>query len=251
MLGKGIAATALLLLLACAGAAHADVTAVFTQPNVFTYTVELRSNGDMRREIPSNGDASRGILPSKPGAYMLMLQGQCFDVVPTPSGMVVDRCDDAAAALFAVENERAPSSAKDLHEASKNMPDLQYFTKRGLVTVHGREGTAYYLLGQQTGTPYLVISTDPELAPMGAMTARELAIAMGPAPMPPDNPIVGQMEAILNSGCPLTFAGAELTSVSHGPIDPARFALPGPPETQEAIMKRLRAQPRGHVLTIR
>jgi hypothetical protein len=226
------------LTLLVAGPACADMTAVYENPaKSFHMKIELAANGDLRGEVAA-----------KPGVYFLKVQGRCYFVVPSPTGLVVDRCEDTMAAVMAVANERTPGLAKLTEQAGKfKFDDKPFLTKGDEVTVQGRRGTAYYfaLSPGEKSQPVLVISSDPDLAPLGAamVTQSEMTASMSPTPM--KNPLADEMTTILKTGAPVAIAGAELTTVSRDQIDRARFALPGPVESRDAIIKRLRSTTTG------
>jgi hypothetical protein len=220
-----------------AGRAHADMTAVYEKPDKsFRMTVEMVSNGDVRVEVAA-----------KPGMYLLTLKGKCYAIGPTPAGTVVDRCEDAAAAAWTVANERFPDFSKMMEAAGKmKMPQGDLFTQGGTVTVQGRRGMAYsFARSPQNVAPLVVISSDPELAPLGQLMARQLEISTALSPVQIANPVADQMKTLVKTGGPLLMFGAELTTFSHDPIDPVRFALPGPVEDRETITRRLRSTTTG------
>jgi len=222
------------LFLALAGPAFADTTAVFERPAAnFKMTVEIASNGDLR-----------GDVAGKPGTYILTINGEGYVVIATPKGVVVDRVEDIGAALKVVAEKRLPGYSammKDLGPdvAGSGIP----FVKGDEVTIQGRKGTPYYFSGPQSPgiPPLLVISNDPDLAPIGVAMAGQLAMSEHLQLFASHNPFNLSLKAIMKTGAPIEFAGAELTTVSHDPIPPSRFELPAAPESRDDIIKRIDA----------
>lgn len=218
-----------------AGPALADTTAVYEIPAAkFRMTLEIAANGDVRGDIAGN-----------PEVYVLTLGGQGYFVIQTSSGVLVERVEDTLAAVKAVAEKRLNSAYRDMMSAADS-PDLagmgDLFTKGDDIVVQGRKGTPYYFSsrGGPGVSPVIVISSDPELAPLGVAMAGQMA--MTNSLQFGANPLSREIEAIMKSGAPISFAGAELTTVSHEPIPPARFELPAPPQSLQDIIKRIDAR---------
>jgi hypothetical protein len=218
-----------------AGPALADTTAVYENPAAnFKMTLEVAANGDVR-----------GDVAGKPGVYFLTLSGQGFFVIQTSSGVVVDRVEDVAAAIkFVAEKRFDPSILALMKADSPELADMSdLFTKGDDIVVQGRKGTPYYFSGPRRPdvSPVVVISSDPELAPLGVAMARQVAISASIQLFADTSPFNLELETIMRSGAPIEFAGAELTMVSHEPIPPSRFELPAAVESREDIIKRIDA----------
>jgi hypothetical protein len=229
------------LLAMCAQPALADITATYEKPDKsFSMTVELADNGDLR-----------GSVTAKPGSYFLVRNGQCYGVIKTPAGLVVDRCEDLMTAVVTVAEERTPGYQKLMKDSAQvKLPDQPYFAKGEEVTIRGRTGLAWYPAmpaGAPRPSPVLVISQDPDLAPLGTAMVRQVEMSerMQPFAAASDNPFSRQFKDLLKSGAAIYFADAELTTVSHDAIPPSRFELPGPVESLAEVVKRVRANNTG------
>ena len=219
--------------------ALADITATYEKPDKSSMTVELADNGDLR---------ATGF--NKPGAYLLVRNGQCYAVIPTAAGSVVDRCEDLMPAVMAVAEERAPGYQKSMTEVAGRMKSATgtFLVKGEEVTIRGRTGVAWNTRPMAAWAarlpPFIVISQDPGLAQLGRAQALQAEMAARTTPMA-DNLFSRQITDLLKSGAAISYAGAELTTVSHDPIPPSRFEPPGPPEALADIVKRLRANSTG------
>lgn len=218
-----------------AGPAFAQTTAVYEAPGVgFRMTIEVAANGDVR-----------GDIAGKPGVYVLTRGGQGYIVIQTADGVVVERVEDEAAALKVVAEKRLGPSFRAMMESIG--PDLAregpLLTKGDDIVVQGRKGTPYYFPGPRRPDmpPVVVMSSDPDLAPLGVAIAGQfdlsgrLQIFSGP------NPLSSELDVIMKTGAPIAIAGAELTTVSYEPIPASRFELPAAPSSLEAIIKRIDA----------
>lgn len=246
-------------LICAATAATADTTAVYHARNKsfpLEMTVEIANDGSARYQM------------SMGRTYGLILGGVDYFVEVGADGVLVDRLDD----LITVQKE-AMGELIPVHKGVETPADSK-LVPIGTITINGRIGKAYgYMKGTghspavlinpdpgptmttrnptpsdvkaATATPVLVISDDPELAPIGKVLAdqfgKAIAALSGMMGSTPD--VATQMQAILKTGAPLAFAGVELQSVNHARIDPKRFGLPGKPETLDQIRQRLRALP--------
>jgi hypothetical protein len=218
-----------------AGPALADITAVYERPAAkFKMTVEIATNGDVR-----------GDITGKPGVYCLTRNGQGYFVIQTSSGVLVDRVEDEGAAVKIVAEKRLnPSFLALMKSAGPAMANIGHLlTKGDDVVVQGRKGAPYYFAGPRRPeiAPVVVMSSDPELAPLGAAMAHQFAMSDNLQFVAAPNPFNLEVETIMRSGAPIEFAGAELTTVSHDPIPPSRFELPASAESREDIIKRIDA----------
>lgn len=196
-------------------AAAQDLTATYRDPH--------RTSDQRRIEIAANGDL-RSDLGMQ--SYLLSHDGVDYLVMPGPGGPLVIRVDDIVAARAGHPRTASPpSSAK---------PSV-----RGTVTVNGRSGIAYGYppVNGETQLPYLVVSNDPELAPLGRafhrLRAIEAAIDTNFEPSPND-----PTDTLIGTGAPIhLFALGDLAAVSHAPIPASRFALPAPPLPREETLR--------------
>lgn len=238
-----------------ASRATADTTAVYSAKSKsfpLTMTVEIADNGNVRYQMSTGR------------TYGLVLGGVDYIVELGAKGPVVDRADD----LMTAQKEAMAAFMPSLqHHDTSAGPQL---VAMGKTTIHGRTGQAYgYRKGTTatsaisinpdpgkittkeatkseiesvTATPVVVVSDDPQLAALGKVMANQLSksIAMLSGMIGGTPEIADEMQAILKTGAPISFAGMELQSVNHAPIDPKRFELPAPPETLDQIRERMK-----------
>lgn len=221
--------------LGLAGPAFAQTTAVYEVPGPrFRMTIEIAPNGDVR-----------GDISGKPGVYFLNRGGQGYFVIETPNGVVVERVEDEVAAIKIVAEKRlGPSFLEMMASVGQDMEGEGPLLTRGDdVVVQGRKGTPYYFPGPRRPDmpPVVVISSDPDLAPLGVAMAGQFDMSDRLQFFSGPNPLSTEMTAIMRTGAPIAFAGAELTMVSHEPIPASRFELPAAPSSLEAIIKRIDA----------
>lgn len=241
--------------------ALADTTAVYkAKRHPTTMTVEIADNGNVRYQL-STGKT-----------YGLALNDVDYLITLEPTGSVVDRVVDVVAA----QKEAMAAFMSDFpHQDLSAGPRL---VPIGRVTVNGRTGQAFGYKAEETGAtaiPTIEVNNDPDLAQLGKITTRQVTESEKEEAMAAavvvisDDPELAQlgkamskqfgasltlmtgmigntpdmftkMDKLLQSGAPLSFAGMELLSVNHAPIDPKRFELPAPPQTLDQIRARLR-----------
>lgn len=169
-----------------------------------------------------------------PGREYYFVGGKDYFVDRTASGSVVMRLED-------VEKVMAEQAAK-LGFSSFRSPPLT-LVQRGTVSINKWSGEAFYLQtsnGQVSSRPVTVISHDPSLAQLGKAMQRQMAtsemmmsqITNGHAPQ-------SNMDQVLSSGAPISFAGAELQAVSFNPIPQEEFNLPSQPVPIEQVRERM------------
>jgi hypothetical protein len=252
-------------LLLAASSAIADTTAVYQtrlKPALFTMTVEIADDGSIRYQM------SRG------RTYGLVLGTADYFVDLSGREPVVDRAEDL---LTAQKESMAEFMQFRQHNEGITGPQLVAI---GTVTINGRPGRAYGYKPEPKGaTPapvvvfndkpddplgkittregtdsdrermmagtVIVISDDPDLSQLGKAMSGQfsksiemLATMVGNSPA-----MFKQMQDILKTGAPLSFAGMELLSVNHRPIDPNRFKLPAAVETLDQIRDRMKPLP--------
>lgn len=244
--------------------ASADTTAVYqAKRHPVTMTVEIADNGSVRYQMSTGR------------TYGLVLNDVDYFITLEPSGPVVDRAAD----LVVAQNEAMAAFVPALPQQDLSAgPQL---VPMGKVTINGRAGQAYGYKPEAAGATAIptweiidnpdvaqlgkittrqvteseveramaaavvVISDDPRLAQVGKAMSKQfgtsLALMTGVIGRAPD--MFTEMHKLLQSGAPLSFAGMELKSVNHAPIDPKRFELPAPPQTLDQIRARLRPLP--------
>jgi hypothetical protein len=216
---------AVLVSLALASAAHADTTAVYGNAAAkFTMTIKIAANGDIRGEVP--------------GRTYYYVGGKDYFVDRTETGVIVMSLDDMAKV---VADQFGEQSAKMGIPPIK--PPPMTLVRKGTVSINKWSGDAYFMQienGQVSPRPVAVISHDPSLAELGKAMERQYEksemmmgqVMAGHAP-------TSNMDHVLNSGAPISFAGAELQSVSFAPIPKNEFVLPAQPVAIDDVRKRM------------
>jgi hypothetical protein len=215
----------LLASLAFASAAHADTTAIYGNAAAkFTMTIKIASNGDIRGEVP--------------GRTYYFVGGKDYFADRTDTGFIVMRLDD----MVKVMTEQFAQQNAKLGIPSFTPPPLS-LVRKGAVSIKKWSGDAYYIQaanGQMSPQPVAVISHDPSLAELGKAMERQYEksemmmgqVMKGHAPR-------SNMDQVLSSGAAISFAGAELQSVSSAPIPKDEFVLPGQPAPIDDVRKRM------------
>lgn len=211
----------LLASLALSSAAHGDTTAIYANAAAkFTMTVKIASNGDIRGEVP--------------GRTYYFVGGKDYFADRTDAGVVVMRLDDMAKVM-------AEQFAK-LGAPSFSPPPLS-LVRKGTVSINKWFGDAYYMQaanGQLSPRPVAVISHDSSLIELGKAMERQYEkseIMMGQV-MSGHAP-TSNMDQVLNSGAPISFAGADLQSVNFDQIPKDEFVLPAQPVPIDEVRKRV------------
>lgn len=213
-----------LLLLALAPAqARADLTATYVTTDTHrSSTIEIAANGDFRT------------VGGRSGREMIFRGGETYSIETKANGIVVTRISD----LFKVIAELNAAQAGVARMTVSAVPAI---ARKGSVTIHGRLGDAYYAVepgGRLSTHPLVVISHDPALAPLGKVLVRLLTLPQGGAGRSRDSNVAA-LTAVLESGAPILSPDGELRSVSFAPIPAEHFALPGPPQSLDAVRKAL------------
>jgi hypothetical protein len=226
---------AALLCAVASNVAHADTTAVYKSgPKGFelSMTVELSDDGDARYQT------------SMGNTYGVIRNGVDYFVEMRSNGPVVDRVSD----MMTVQREVWLKLTGDLPQSSKSdstlLTQLMKLVPLGKTTIRGREGRAYTdaaRAARKNMQPLVVISDDPDLQPLGRFMASQFSESLVQMSGLPGTPSFASMAEVLKTGAPLRFAGMELVSVNHKPIDPKRFELPAEPETLEQIRARTKS----------
>ena len=214
--------------LSLATTARADTTAVYANPgHVCSMTVKIASNGDLRADVT-------GAIPALvTGRTYYFVGGKDYFV----DGAVIMKLEDMEKVLA--------EQAGQLGFSSFRAPRLT-LVPRGVVSINKWSGNAYYMQapsGQLSPRPVTVISHDPSLNQLGRAMARQFAtsemmmsqITNGHAPIP-------NMDQILSSGAPISFAGADLQTVSFNAIPKEQFTLPGQPASLDEVRKSMAAR---------
>ena len=231
---KFVKISAAIGLLAFATPALADMTANYVGPNgAMTMKIEIAANGDIRGQTGA------------PNAYFITRDGHGYMIQATFDGPAVMRVEDMATVMA----EQMKKIMPDMPPPKSN--DAPGFTlvKGGEVTIRGRKGIAYYMDiakdGKPIGNPIVVISTDPDLAPLGVAMAYQfnMSVAMMGQVLGDTNPLKG-MQDILKTGAPILFTGLQLDTVNRDPIPAEHFVLPAGPLDIDGVRKTMGAGPK-------
>ncbi len=192
--------------------AAADVTATYSVGKS-QLTIEVDDSGDYRAEIP--------------GKFALLRHGSDEFILITHNGKVSATRSDI---FFELLKTKAPKNAP----TGSPMATMHFVTTQGKdEVVAGRKGSNWQIApeGQGPVTLAMVVSADPQLAPVGTVFHRSIARALdGFAPFFGNNMgFRDQIVAVFAKGTVLRLAGPEnivLQKVSGEEIDAGRFAAP-------------------------
>ena len=210
-----------------AAPAQADIMARFAQPNGLPLVVEVRDNGDSRIVVND-------------GVY-LRRDGASYMILTDASGTFVARQEDFVGFMRALLG-----AAPELQAPSDSPVSLG---RQGEEVVAGRRGTLFRVKFVGSASPEetmdIVISDDPELAPVG----RAMAAQLGPlltASIASTPGLSQGLADLMARGTVIRFGFVwELESVETGPVDASGFALRGSPLSGEPLRERLEnLQPR-------
>jgi hypothetical protein len=222
------------------GAQGAPVSS--TPPATFLFSAD--DHGQARIEMQGGGQSPT----------LIRRDGVGYAVMPSPQGPLVARQADLIAfgasmmaAMRAGAGQNPPAGGPAGHMAAMATARLEV-AERGSETVAGVRGTIYavtIIMGERRQGPIeIVLSTDPNLAPVGVEmlrvvdSLREPMIAlMGMAP-----PIFASARELLGRGTPIRVGDTfRLTAVSNDPVPAARFVLPGPVLSAAEMMAQMGA----------
>jgi hypothetical protein len=219
------------LLVGVASPALADLTAKYAKPGTsFAMTVEIASNGNMR------GDAGQ------PGMSFITRDGHGYFLKSTPAGTDVMRVEDMGEVM---SEQMAKLDPQFRAEMQQHAPVIKLVDK-GTMTINGRTGTAYFMQaenGSLTPAPWAVISKDPALAPLGSAMIHQFEMSMATMSATTGTAPFANMLAVLKTGAPISFAGADLQSVDASPIPASRFELPRKPESLDRVRQLMSPTP--------
>jgi len=192
-------------------------------------------------EIADNGDFRVG--PPDAAQYALQIGKSFYLVKTTPEGSVeVVRVDDMATAIG---KAMPPLFAALFSEAARAQPATPpKVVKGGTRTVAGFPGQVYKVTmgGSQPETTEFVMSSAPELAPVGraiGLFMESTMLMAAPLLGEMATEMVKEMRSVFSLGTPLEAAG-RFRLLSAGPADvpAARVTLPAEPLSLDEIMKR-------------
>lgn len=217
--------TVLFAVVALSNVAHADTTAIYGNAAAkFAMTVKIASNGDIRGEVP--------------GRTYYFVGGRDYFADQTAAGVVVMRLDD----MVKVMTEQFAQESAKLHIPALTPPPVT-LVRKGTVSINKWSGDAYFMQaanGQMSPRPVAVISHDPSLLELGKAMERQYEkseMIMGQVTN--GHALTSNMDQVLNSGAAISFAGADLQSVSFDPIPKGEFVLPAQPAPINEVRKRM------------
>ena len=212
---------AALLILVLASPAQADIIARFRQPDGGQLmVVEVNESGESRMTVTH--------------AVYVTTGGVTYILLTDPQGSFVVRQSDFMALLGSL---RGAAGRPDAPAGDRGVT----ITEAGSETLAGRAGTLFRLSRPQqpTDSLELVISTDPELAPLGRAMAGHIApfftaMSSGIPGLAPAASELIQRGALIRLGNLF-----QLESIDTAPVPPSAFALPSAPLSPEALAARL------------
>ncbi|MCJ8190359.1 hypothetical protein [Sphingomicrobium aestuariivivum] len=103
------------------------------------------------------------------------------------------------------------------------------------------EGTAYHTRPAMDDEA-LVVSTDPELAPLGKALRESFLVAQLSSPLPGAQEAMAPLVALFGTGTPLRLDGTELTTFETVDLPDTHFDLPATPLTLEETRDWMKKQ---------
>jgi hypothetical protein len=233
---SGRIALALLLVSGCAGAAQAGLRAIY---------FDAAKSRQLVVEVADNGDARIGEADSSD--YGLLIGGKFLIVGDQEGRPMVARIEDIGAAIDRVVPPIFHDMLRDPSSAA--LPRRLQARADGEQVIGGQNGRVYHISGFAGGDPAkaedYVISTDPMLAPVGHALEQFMNAALVPAAVLMGSAIpelLGETREIFALGTPIDIGGRfRLDRVETADVAAARFALPAPPTTVDALVDRMKA----------
>lgn len=238
--------------------AWADVTARYAGAGKYaaTMSVAVGDGGQVRAEAGPPNNASQRVV-------LIRREGVDYVSGADAEGRFVARTEDLFALVEEMIRTSIPQSART---AIRTAADIRVeIAPGGMETIAGREGRVYRITPIAPPTPRpaaqggqerqgaempqmqpleIVISEDPELAPVGREMARlfESGSGLVDAVMGTRPAVAGQIRELLARGTLIRLADAlRLRSVSSDAIPDSAFALPGPVLTRAELRERMPA----------
>ena len=220
-------------LLGFASPAHADLTARYasSHPGGPTLSVAVADDGRVRVEAGGRDEV-----------VMITRHGVDYLVARDREGTVVGRPEDFLVIMrerLANEVERPPASFHLLDSIS------YVIVERGTETVAGRQGAVYAVTmaagDNRRALLDFVVTTDPELAPVGREISKLIELATGPVlAVTRGWALVERIRELAARGTPLRVGTSfRLEEVSMAPLPESAFELPGPVLDRAALAARI------------
>jgi|GEM_PF-1191409 len=206
------------LLFACGARAEGephDFRAVYSGGNgAFEMTLEYSADGDLKSETKGQD------------MWLLRRDGVNYFVIPREDGAAVLDTRIMSKLMRDVMPDNLP-----LGEA----PQFE-IVEAGETEINGRQGIGYRLASAPQGGPFfIVMSHDESLTRLGAAMLAQVRSSVEL------NPIAGNsfdnVLEIMATGAPISYAGADLTSLERVELDPSVFELPSEPLDEAASLQ--------------
>ncbi|MEQ1724558.1 MAG: hypothetical protein ABL882_01360 [Sphingopyxis sp.] len=219
----------------------AALAVVSSCPALADVAARYQPEGDMRAinismsiEVDENGAArmQMGAMP----VYTLVAGGNVLMVQRGPNGPYVANYADILQ-VMAEAFTRMTSMAHNMPEGNSRA-----LVPLGEVTIGSRQGIAYgYADADDSSppTPFIVISRDPLLAPIGRAFAASTSTGEPLSSLGPIGAMMqgtmAEMRRLFNDGAPLQIGPMILTDVSFDEIEDSRFQPPSEPISIDAL----------------
>lgn len=209
---KFLHGVALSCVLLSGSSAPAQIKATYSGPNrQSSLVVEISDDGAMRF---TRGD----------GSYVLILNGRAYDVRAGPGGPTVITAE--AIAHQAREDVREGRVIFSAAEGSEKKGPVRYVPHKN-VKIGGHDGVQYIAPGTQRTT--LTLTEEATLLPLGRAFATYFRLIEDMSAEP--DVVQDNLPDLLATHGLLGFWNLELATVTFGPIDRSRFAIPATPLT--------------------
>ena len=225
----------LILVLASAAPAQADITATYSNPRGIETIVEVSDAGLVRigtsRKEEGEGRPEYSIFTPE-GDYFIFYHEDQPKVVSWDVFRRVIHHNVRTMAPVPVRAAEGPI----LPEAEKpRIPSVSLPAPVGKVVLHSGPGTVYLGSGVNIWDRHhwIVISPDPKLRPLAQAFSRFFRSRIDYYQFPtyePD-PRLHELDGLMAKGAPLAFGDLELDQVRFDAVSPDRFKLPAKPLT--------------------
>lgn len=227
------------LLLFGGRAAAADVTARYVMPAIgdVVMTVEADDHGNSRISVAGQ-------------PAIVTTRGVAYAIIPDGDGTVVVRREDMRAVVRALTLEAVGAPEWPSRSPAARSP-LPAPAAAGTETVAGRKGQRWIMLPGDpldAGNGDVVLSADPDLAPIGRALAAQFeeadaGIGVGVGPLGLTGNVPPSVKALVGRGTILRYAQmVRLESAGRAPIPASAFTLPAAPMTRAAFEMWLRRE---------
>ncbi len=228
---------AAMLLFLCPSAASAGLKATY-----------IESGQQIVIEVANGGDARIG--GPDPNSYGIVKGGEFFLVGKENGAWRVARMEDVATAMSGV----LPTFLKDLFGSvgsAVTKPANLRVEEKGKRTHLGREGLLLAVRDLDEGTAaktqLFLVSRDEDLKPVGRALEQfsySFFLLVGGLTGPVAPASLNKISSLFALGTPLEIEGGyKLVALENTAVNPARVALPAPPQTLAEIKAGIKVQP--------